>query len=152
MRKEITFALVAGIILGLIAAFGFWHAKPVVKEKVETAVQKALTSPTPSTIDVSLEITNPKEKDVFTDAKVKVAGIISSANWIVISDENYDYVVIPDIQGHFEQEIELVGGVNYIFVTALNNNGSFSAKDITIIHSSEFGKELSSENGPETKI
>lgn len=139
MRKEITFAIIAGITLGVALAYGIWKtnstAHPIQKlADIKTSKAKP-TSASPKEFSVTL--LKPNEYDVISTDKVTVSGLTKQNIWVVISGENDDYIVKSSATGEFNADIELVTGINQITVSALDNKDIKDAA-VTVVYSSEF--------------
>lgn len=139
MRKEVFFAILAGTIFGLVVAFGIWRANSSIKPKgdISEATPTAST-PTPAVTEVGLTIAKPDSNSVFAENPVTLSGITKPDAWIAISSEEKDYVVKADTKGAFEQDIDLVGGVNEIIVTSFDDSGSSNTQKFLLVFSSEF--------------
>jgi hypothetical protein len=144
MRKEILFAIIAGVIFGVVIAFGVWRANSAIKntEGIATVSPATTTSsPTPIKQEFGISLANPEENDVLTQTPTLFSGITKPSSWIVISAEEDDYIIKSDEQGEFSQEVELVGGANQINLTAFSNNGESAEKKIIVVFSTEFESE-----------
>ena len=143
MRKEILFAILAGIFVGLIIAFGAWRANSALNSKNDSLPETSKntqTAPLP-TQQPGTTLAAPDENDVLTQSPTKVSGITKPLSWLVISGEDEDYVPQAKNDGSFEQEVKLVGGVNQILVKSFNEEGSQEQK-LTVVLSTEFEKDL----------
>ena len=139
MRKEVLWAIIAGIFLGLIVAFGVYRINSSISgnKKVNTG----LSTPTPKPANLGefkIVLDKPGDNDVITQDTVTVSGLTKALSWITISGEEGDYIVQSDKSGVFSQEVDLVAGVNQIKVTAFESNGTKSATGVLVIYSSSF--------------
>src|SRR3989344_766491 len=121
MRKEIIVVTITGIFLGILVAFGVWRANNALRVNSSDNSKglfsaKLSPSPTPNN-GFSLTIAKPEETE--------------------------DCVVAADSQGVFELEVELTGGVNQILIDAISDNGEENQRQLNVIYSSEFAKEIS---------
>lgn len=139
MRKEIFFAIFAGGLLGLIIAFGIWRANIAFKPKVASTSEKGPT-PSPSGSLFSISLAKPENESVITENPVLVSGITRPNAWVSISGEGKDFITQAAENGSFEQEIELVGGVNQVLVTAFDEKGEATGQKLVLVFSTEFGK------------
>lgn len=140
MRKEILFAIFAGAIFGLIIAFGVWRANIALKPSTGTST--TTESPETPTAEFGITIAKPLDTQVLTERTTIVSGITKANAWVAISTEDEDYIVEADEEGSFEQEVDLVGGVNEIIITAFDEEGASIEEKITIVFSSEFAKQI----------
>lgn len=141
MRKEVLFAILAGATLGLIIAFGVYRANLALSPKEKG---QAEASPTPKP-EFAITLAEPADLDVFTENPVSVSGITKAGAYVAISAEEDDYFVQADTKGAFEIEIELIGGVNEIIITAFDEKGSEVTQKLFLVYSTEFEKYLPSQ-------
>lgn len=140
MRKEAIIAVVAGLIIGVIAAFGIWQVNS------QKAPQEVLTStspeqtPTPvlSTKTTGINLTQPQTNSVLTSSPTTLTGITQPNTLIAISGEEEDYTIVSNVDGSFTQEVELVSGVNQIKLFAFDQSGQKQESEITVVYSTEF--------------
>lgn len=139
MKKELFFAIGAGLILGLIIAFGIWRIN-----KTITPSNNGLTSETTPTPDIgfSIAIANTENLDVITESPFKITGVTKPGTKITISTEEKDYVLNPEEDGSFEKEISLVAGLNEIVIKVFDVNGDSAETKLKLIYSSEFVKYM----------
>jgi hypothetical protein len=147
MRKEVIFAIFAGIVFGLVIAFGVWRTNSALKSK-EAAVNKTEnTSEAKSTnnnspnVDLTLTIATPADYDVLTENPVEITGLTKPDVFVVISGEDQDYLIKSDGAGEFKENIDLAAGVNSITVFALDESGKSVNQNINLVYSSEFAKD-----------
>lgn len=140
MKKELFFAIAAGLILGLIIAFGIWRVnKTIAPSDNQSSISQA--TPTPDT-GFSITIANLEDLDVITESPFKISGITKPQTTVAISVEEKDYIVDTEKDGSFEKEISLIAGINEIVVKAFDQEGASSEVKIKIVYSSEFEKYL----------
>jgi hypothetical protein len=144
MRKEVLWAVAAGIILGLIVAFGVWRVNSTISGKKGNGISTA--SPTPQAENANeskIVLDKPEQGDVVTNNTVTVAGLTKALSWVTLSGESGDYTVQSDTSGAFTQDVNLIPGVNQIKVTAFFpavNSGSKlpGATEVLVVYSSSF--------------
>lgn len=152
MRKEILFAIVAGVTFGLIIAFGVWRANVALKpEEVSTVTEEESSTPTPET-GFGVTIAKPQDYQVITSSPTVLSGVTKSGAWVSVSGEDKDYVIETDESGAFEIEIELVGGVNEIIITAFDEEGNSVKESLLLAYSTEFPSPEEAKNVPFTYI
>ncbi|MCX6705745.1 MAG: hypothetical protein NTV24_01395 [Candidatus Woesebacteria bacterium] len=149
MRKEVWYAVIGGIILGLIIGFGVYRINFAFKKDNPT---DSSPTPTPNNQD-GLTIAKPNYDDVITSLPQTVSGIASKDSWVVISTDSNDYVIKADNKGVFEKEIDLAGGVNQIIVSSIHQNKNISSQELRLIYSTQLetprpdSQTISSESG-----
>lgn len=145
MRKEILFAILAGVTFGLIIAFGVWRANVALRPN---GVSTTAPEDTPETTQADFRITvaKPQDYQVIITSPAILTGISKPNVWIVVSAEEEDYVAKTDESGEFEIKVDVVGGVNEIIITAFDNDGTEAQEKLTLIYSSEFAKQAEGDN------
>jgi len=144
MRKEFIIAIVSGITIGLVVAFGIWRANCALKST-------ELTNPQTETVtvqkegetkeNIGLSIISPEENDVISTTPIVISGATKPGGTLVISGEQKDYIIeVPDT-GSFEEDVDLVSGVNEIIIAYSENGDSVQTQSIKVIYSTEFEKE-----------
>ena len=145
MRKEILFAILAGVTFGLIIAFGVWRANVALRPD---GVSTTAPEDPPSTVqgDFGITVAKPQDYQVITTSPAILTGISKPNIWIVVSAEEEDYVAKTDESGEFEIKVDVVGGVNEIIITAFDNDGTEAQEKLTLVYSSEFAKQTEGDN------
>ena len=139
MRKEVWFAIIGGIVLGLVIGFGVYRINFAFKKD-----ESSQSSPTPTPYNQGgLTIAKPNYDDVVTSLPQTISGITSKDSWVVISTSSSDYVVKPDEKGTFEKEIDLAGGINHVIVSSIDAKGVTSSQDVRLIYSTQLGTQTS---------
>lgn len=146
MRKETIIAIISGVGIGVLIAFGIWRANSAYNSKKvspQNSPESEIQTETSPTESRQLTIAQPEDNDVITSSPVKLTGITNPNIVLVISAEKKDYILSSGADGSFEQEIELVGGLNEIILAHSENGDTTQIKSLTLVYSSEFEKELS---------
>ena len=87
MRKELVFAIIAGISIGLVVAFGTWNVSKIIKKNVVVVINKE--TPTPKN-NIPISIDTLKDFDVFNKNPI-IKGLASANTDIIISTYENDY-------------------------------------------------------------
>ena len=151
MRKEILYAILGGIIFGLIVAFGFYR----INSRLSTSKKSLIPSKpvaTPINFDskeFKIVLDKPENNDVLTQSTIMVSGITKPTTFVIINGENSDYIVQTNSEGVFNQEVELVAGINQIKVTAFDSKGTQSTTDVLVVYSSSFLERTTSSPSPQ---
>jgi hypothetical protein len=138
MRKEVIFAIIAGLGLGLVIAFGAWRANQVLSPN---EVARTESSPTPKP-EFGITLAAPAPFSVLTDTPASVTGITKANTFVVVSAEDDDYLTLADAKGSFEESIDLIGGTNELLIAAFDEKGSEVSQKILLLFSTEFEKYL----------
>lgn len=146
MRKEVLWAIVAGVLLGLIVAFGVWRINDSVKNTSSPQPsQSSKTSPAPELLkqespntELKVVLDKPQDNYVVANNTVAVSGLTRPSAWVIVSGESKDYILQSDDSGSFTQEVDLVAGANQIKVTVFDNNGEKSSREVLVVYSQNF--------------
>jgi len=136
MKKEVIFAILFGIIVGLVVMFGIYTANTALRQ---TTSQNAKQEATPPPLNKkegleqsSLTILTP-ENNLLTDKeKVTLSGKTYSEATVVVIVNEVENIVFADETGNFSFELSLNGGSNVIETISINKNGEQS-KDTRIV-------------------
>ncbi len=142
MRKEILLAIIAGALFGVVIAFGVWRANTALKPKVDltTTEVEPTTTISPEITELKMVIAKPEELDVITESSTKVEGATKPNVWIAISAEEEDFILRSNDKGEFNQEVDLVGGVNEIIIAVFDEDRNSIEEEIMLVYSTEFEK------------
>lgn len=142
MRKELIWAIAAGIIFGLVVGFGVWR----INASLKSNNKQVQSSPTPqpnAPKELKITLDKPENEDVVTNNSVTVSGLTKNLAWVAVSGENGDFILQADGSGVFQQEVDLNPGVNQIKVTAFDKDGNESATQVLVVYSSLFRENTS---------
>lgn len=138
MRKEIIVAIIIGLFLGLIVAYGIRSAQ-ISLENRQTTTQKAASNSQQATSQVTpahtVFITTPEPNTVTDKDSVAIIGTTSPESLISIINETDHIATIADETGNFTGTIDLSGGVNSIAIKSYNNQGEIAETSFMIIYS-----------------
>ncbi|MGB6839070.1 MAG: Ig-like domain-containing protein [Microgenomates group bacterium] len=141
MRKEILFAILAGVTFGLIIAFGVWRANVALKpESVKTSAPE--DSSEAAQADFGITIAKPQDYQVITSSQTVLSGVTKPGAWVSVSAEDEDYIINADEDGAFEVEVDTAGGVNEIVITAFDEDGAQVEERLVFVYSTEFAKQI----------
>src|SRR3990172_3702594 len=140
MRKEVLFAVAAGILFGIILAFGIWRANSALKpeSQPQSTESQPQATKTQNSEEFAIALILPDQYDVITQSPVLVSGVTSARSWVLLSGEEEDYILRVDETGKFEQEVELTPAVNQIIISSFNSEGNSVSQNLTIVYSTEF--------------
>jgi hypothetical protein len=146
MKKEILFAILAGALFGLVIAFGIWKANSSMKtdNKIsDEAKSEETTLVDGTTSQFGITIAKPESHDVLTSSPVIISGLTKENSWLVISAEDEDYIIKTNPDGSFEQDVDLIAGVNEIVLTVFDDEGNSTKETIILVYSTEFDNPVS---------
>ena len=140
MRKEVLIAVAAGILFGIILAFGIWRANSALKPDSPPQSKESESQATRSqnSEEFAISLILPDQYDVITDSPVLISGVTSSGSWVLLSGEEEDYIIKADETGKFEQEVKLTPSVNQIIISAFHPQGNSISQSLTVVYSTEF--------------
>lgn len=150
MRKEVLIAVLIGLSLGLVVAFGVRTAR-------QSLEKHAKASPTPlnttagnsNQSDHTVLITAPEPDEIVSTDTVNVIGTTTPQSMIsVITGANADVTTIADDTGAFNSPVELESGLNTIAVTSYSPTGDSTNVSFTVIYSTA---DLSSTDSAKVK-
>jgi len=135
MRKEIVWASIIGITFGLVIAFGVWRINSSLKSKATKTEGTPLPQGNP---EFKIALNKPENDDVVTESAVAISGITKPRAILTFSGEDDDYIVSSGESGVFEEEVNLIPGVNQIKMTAFDPAGAQSTEKVLVVFSSSF--------------
>lgn len=145
MRKEVLAAIIIGITLGAVVAFGIWRAKSYLSPRqISPAATEQNTQPEThnqeNTANSDLVVTQPEENTVSPTDKITVKGSANPKSTVVIISNGDQQIIDAKDDGSFEQEISLDAGPNEINVTAYDDQGNEATQTMIVVYSTEMAK------------
>ncbi len=138
MGKEITFAIISGLIIALIITFIIYF------KNNQEEVNQFRPSPTPIPItslpdkaDDPLTITFPENEVVFEDRSLTLTGHTFPLTPIIIFLNQKDFFTQSDEQGNFSFDLNLESGSNHHIVTTIDNQGVNYSDERIVIHTNK---------------
>lgn len=143
MKKDTVVAIIIGIIIGGLMAFGVIYFPNLVSRVFRSNNQTVDLTPTPtiaiSTTALSLEITEPISDAVLFNDKTTIKGKIQPAGKkiIIVDTVNESLITTSADNGEFSKEVTLDEGVNTESVSVYDENGNRETKTITLFYTPE---------------
>lgn len=140
MRREVLFAIVLGVGLGGLVAFGLWRANLIFAPNNTNPkpLTEITSSPSSEAVEVSdLIVTSPEDNLVVSEAAVKISGSATPRATIVILTPADEEILEAKNDGSFEAEVGLDGGPNEILVKSYDENGRESTQKLNVVYSTE---------------
>ncbi len=137
MRKEVVFAIIIGLILGLVILYGIQLANQSTKQAANSSLTPTPTetvSQTPAPGTNQLTITSPQNHAVVNTGSIKITGKTAPNSSVAISDTEDDALVTADKDGNFTVDLKLAGGSNTISLTSLKPDLTTDTAKITVIY------------------
>ena len=140
MKKEVLIAIVIGFALGLIITFGLWSANRRMGQENEEEIQPTPTAsiltPTPTPVpDFYLEITSPPNNYLSDQDSLEIKGKTNPETIVVFLYNEGEMILKSEQDGSFAGQIELVGGVNEVRISAFDQEGHEAEEILSIIYS-----------------
>jgi len=134
MRKEVLFAILVGGLIGVVIAFGFWRANSALDTTQEVATTPEITK---KTEEINITLAKPADTSIISTSSTTITGLTRANSIVIISAEKEDYITKSTSEGEFEQEIDLVGGVNEIAVFSFDEEGQMAQEKMLLVYSTE---------------
>lgn len=143
MRKEAFVAIIIGVSVGLLIAFGILRANTALKSKnlisTEFMPTKKVEKPRPEGVkELSINLVTPENLSVSVTEEVTYSGITKPGVVLVISTESKDYILKAPANGSFEQSTTLIGGLNQTLISAFDETKNEVKEKGIVIYSKEF--------------
>lgn len=149
MRKEVIYAVIAGITIGLIAAFGVWRLSKLIYKKQPTITKQQAPNPK-NNLDIVID--SFSDFDVLTQNTNTIKGVSNPNSDVIISTDEDDYDTKANAQGEFEKEIDIPSGASVIKVASFNNSSNKTESQIFLIVDSDLENNSTSYVGTITDI
>lgn len=138
MRKEIIVAIIIGLLLGLIVAYGVRSAQVSLENRQSQAKKNTQTTTATASKDNpahTLFITSPEPNSVIDTDSVTIVGTTTPNSVLSIINDTDFVTAMADTTGNFTGTIELVGGVNTIALKSYNDHGEVAETSFMLIFS-----------------
>jgi hypothetical protein len=124
MRKEVVFAIIAGISLGLLFAFGSWKVAQIIKKKNLNQNITSQINELPKSIKntIAFSVDYPENNSTLGTNLVKITGSNTPSLPVIISTPTKDHLTKADLNGKFEAEVALSTAINSIIITNFDEN------------------------------
>jgi len=137
-RKEITIAVIIGLIVGLIVVGGIIRARSALNKLTPPEIPLLGNKKSPSNNNsqptgLFLNLTT-LDNQVVSSPNLTIAGTTLPNTYIVILGEKAEYIIIPSETGAFTQEVTLVSGANSIKVTVYQDDGQKQEASLTAVY------------------
>lgn len=140
MKKEVFFAVLLGLSLGLIVTYGVYRANQAnTQDQVDTLLQESAAEtidPTANGIS-SLVIDAPENESIVDEAKQTIAGTTLANAFVVIYVNETPYMTTADQTGAFSISADLSLGSNVIGVHSLSEDGNEAIAEIVVSYTTQ---------------
>lgn len=138
VKKEVTVAVVIGLILALVVTGGIIRARSALKN-IKLPSRDSFTKSSTSTpkdskqTELFLELTTA-DNLVTDQTKITITGKTLPSTYIAILGEKAEYLIVPNDLGIFSQEIALTKGANTIKITVYEKDGKKVEKTLNAVY------------------
>ncbi|HLD91893.1 MAG TPA: hypothetical protein VI795_00700 [Patescibacteria group bacterium] len=139
MRKETFLAILAGVTIGIIFAFGAWRLAKIFKKNAP------INSPQPTPqlkTDLSITLENLNDFDVIYKDEVSFSGLTDPNSDVLVITNEKDFLTKSTDDGSFEIDVVLPAALSEIKVLGFNSLGQSSEAKINLVYSTEFAKSV----------
>lgn len=133
MKKEVLFAILAGISIGLIFAFSAWKASLIYKNKNLNILNRVQSTPNIKA-NYSLVIDQPVNHSVNSARIINAKGVGLPNSHIIISSNQRDYFAKTLEDGTFDIKINLDQTLNNIRISNFTQSTVLEQKDLKIVY------------------
>lgn len=136
VKKEVTVAVVIGLILALVVTGGVLraqHALKNIKLPGKESITSIKTDKTDQNTQLFLDITTPDNSVVAQD-KLNITGKTLPDTYIAILGEKGEYLIVPNDLGVFSQEVILIKGANSIKITSYQKDGQKVENTLSVVY------------------
>ena len=150
MKKELSLAVLIGLILGLIITYGVYRARRAEQEMAvqttESIAGQAEGEPLASNQVITLS--SPEDESVQNSPEISVAGTTKPNIFVIIFIGEDEFITTADNTGNFAIESKLTAGGNVISVQALDEEGQVNKIERVVIYTQVdyLNNEANSEN------
>lgn len=137
MRKEVLFAILLGLVLGLIITYGVYRARTSLQEGPNPSPTPAATVDPDSPTQTSLVLSAPTDETIQDSPAVTVAGTTDPNSFVVVVLNDDETITEADESGNFSVEETLAEGANVILVFSVNEDGQTVTQERTVIYTTE---------------
>ena len=148
MRKEGVYAIIFGVLIGLLFAFGIFRINGVMKQKSLTATLNNNGNSTNTVTDIdypnpSLTLLKPKNMQVFGVDIIQISGATKPESYIIATGGTEDYFTETGNDGSFNFDYEIAPLLNQLNISSISTDNSRSSIKYEVVYSSEVVKKAS---------
>jgi len=138
MKKEVSIAIVVGLLIGLIITLGISTANKAIDKQKTKQTDSANTQPVNSNNNhqqKTLSITSHENFDLINQSEITLAGIAWPNAVIALISESDTQMTQTDKDGVFAFKINLIKGFNEITVIATDETQISQTQNIVLTYS-----------------
>lgn len=138
-RKEVTLAIIIGLIIAVIIAGGIYRAKTAIQNfdpqslipKKQSNDGGSQDQKTEQKLFVELDTA---DNSVTDKATFTISGKTLPKTYIAITTESNDYLIVPNDVGSFSQEVNLIKGANRLTITVYTQDGVKVEDSLSVVY------------------
>ena len=140
MKKEVGVAILAGFLLGGIAAITLTNLPNLLKNS--PFPKETELSPTPIVtpqyqLETKIEINSPLDQSIIEEKATELNGKGKPEAVYLIESETEMKTIVSDKEGIFKEKVTLIEGTNNIYVTNLDENCNGETYHLILYHTGE---------------
>jgi hypothetical protein len=156
MKKEILFAILIGLVMGLFITYGIYHSQRSSEVNQTTSNIEELNEVTPTTDpqkNGKLTLYSPEDESIIAESSIQVTGKTLPNSFIVVFVNNEPVITQADETGNFSKNVELETLANVITVHAVDEDGvHYSTQRTVIVYADDLTPQSVEEQNTEDKI
>lgn len=137
MRKEIIFAIILGLAVGLLITYGVYRSQQANLSEDQTLNLDASPTVTETTDTGNLILLSPEDESIVETPDVTVAGTTDPQAFVVIFINENEQITTADASGNFSVTAKLESGSNVIIVYSLNEDGKKSTQERVVTYTTQ---------------
>lgn len=139
MKRDVVTAILIGFVLGGVGAVAATNLPNIFQEKTSSITPSL--SPTPTATEVvdktQLTIDQPKDQSISENKTVDLVARAYLSKFLLLESNEEAKLIEATTDGTFRTKINLTEGANEIYISAYDDKGDVSAKQLTIFYTSE---------------
>jgi hypothetical protein len=156
MKKEILFAILIGVVMGLFITYGVYHSQRSGEVNQTTTNIEELNEVTPTTDpqkNGKLTLYSPEDESIIAESSIQVTGKTLPNSFVVVFVNDEPVITQADETGNFSKNVDLETLANVITVHALDEDGvHYSTQRTIIVYADSLTPQRTEEENTEEKI
>lgn len=141
MKKDITLAILIGLVFGVLAAFIVIFLPNLTKKTQSSKESTTIISPIPSRVEngntIAIDIKNPPPDSVYTDKSATIEGSVKNGTLVVLDTDSDTSILTASDSGNFKANVSLTEGSNKFTITAYDDKGDSMSKTLMLYYTPE---------------
>lgn len=141
MRKEVVFAVVFGIFIGLVFMFGIVRVNGAIKQKNSNSNSntgsETHSRPETENNNSNLTLLKPNNMQVFGEDLIQINGATRADSYVIVTGGSNDVITKSSGTGSFDFEYEIDPSLNYLQISSVSKDNTRSNTNLEVVYSSE---------------